>query len=219
VRIIAATNRNLEEMIKNGEFREDLFYRLNVLPILLPPLRERKDDIPPLVNYFMDKFNNVHGKKITGVSDQTQELFQKYNWPGNIRELENVIERAFVMEGSDQITPSSLPDNILESGGLKLSSIPAEAPAAPSTTANPFSGEVSTSGDSIAEKYVVADEEGKFDFQTTKEKFERDFIVNALKSYGGRINKTALHANIPKKTLLRKIEKYGINTDEFKTEV
>src|SRR6202453_4431751 len=90
VRIVAATNRNLEEAIKKGEFREDLFYRLNVLPIQLPPLRERKNDIEVLSKYFIDKFNQQHSKKITGLSGEGMAVLKAHSWPGNIRELENV---------------------------------------------------------------------------------------------------------------------------------
>ena len=96
VRIIAATNRNLEEEIKNGKFREDLFYRLNVFPITMPPLRQRKEDIPLLVNHFVAKFNIKIGKKIENVSTDTLNTLQEYHWPGNVRELESVIERAVI---------------------------------------------------------------------------------------------------------------------------
>lgn len=96
VRIIAASNRNLEEEIKSGRFREDLFYRLNVFPITIPPLRHRKEDIPLLVNHFVAKFNKKTGKKIDAVSKETLNALQEYNWPGNVRELESVIERAVI---------------------------------------------------------------------------------------------------------------------------
>jgi DNA-binding NtrC family response regulator len=96
VRIIAATNRNLEEEIRNGKFREDLFYRLNVFPITMPQLRQRKDDIPLLVNHFVVKFNKKIGKKIETVSKDTLNSLQEYHWPGNVRELESVIERAVI---------------------------------------------------------------------------------------------------------------------------
>ncbi len=96
VRIIAATNRNLEEEIKNGRFREDLFYRLNVFPITMPPLRERKEDIPLLVQHFVAKFNKKIGRNITTVSKGTVNILQEYHWPGNVRELESVIERAII---------------------------------------------------------------------------------------------------------------------------
>src|SRR5690606_36134333 len=91
-RIIAATNRNLEKMIEEGSFREDLFYRLNVMPIFLPPLRERVDDIPELVESFIKKFDRHHKRSIKTISNQALETLKNYPWPGNIRELENVIE-------------------------------------------------------------------------------------------------------------------------------
>ena len=97
VRIIAATNRNLAEEVKNGRFREDLFFRLNVSPIPMPPLRQRKDDIPLLVNHFVAKFNKKIGKKIETVSKDTLNALQEYHWPGNVRELESVIERAVII--------------------------------------------------------------------------------------------------------------------------
>jgi PAS domain S-box-containing protein len=97
VRIIAATNRNLKDEIRNGKFREDLYYRLNVFPVTMPPLRQRKEDIPLLVNHFVSKFNNKIGKKIETVSTNTLSLLQDYYWPGNVRELESVIERAVII--------------------------------------------------------------------------------------------------------------------------
>jgi len=97
VRIIAATNRDLQEEVKSGKFREDLFYRLNVFPITMPPLRQRKDDIPLLVNHFIAKFNNKIGKKIESVSKDTLKSLQGHNWPGNVRELESAIERAVII--------------------------------------------------------------------------------------------------------------------------
>ncbi len=96
VRIIAATNRNLEEAISSGRFREDLYYRLNVFPITLPPVRQRKEDIPLLVNYFVAKFNTKIGRKIDSLTKETLKTLQEYHWPGNVRELENVIERAVI---------------------------------------------------------------------------------------------------------------------------
>jgi DNA-binding NtrC family response regulator len=97
VRIIAATNRNLSEGIANGTFREDLFYRLNVFPILMPPLRQRREDIPLLINHFVNKFNHKIGRKITTVTKDTLSTLQEYSWPGNVRELESIIERAVII--------------------------------------------------------------------------------------------------------------------------
>ena len=103
VRIIAATNRNLAEEVKNGKFREDLFYRLNVFPITLPPLRQRKEDIPLLVNHFVAKFNTKIGKRIETVSKDTLNALQEYHWPGNVRELESIIERAVIISNGNAL--------------------------------------------------------------------------------------------------------------------
>ena len=94
VRIIAATNRNLEELMQSGQFRDDLYYRLNVIPLLIPPLRERKEDIPILTHAFIKKLSYKMNKKVTGISDEAMQRLMNYDWPGNIRELSNVIERA-----------------------------------------------------------------------------------------------------------------------------
>jgi DNA-binding NtrC family response regulator len=104
VRVVAATNRHLQTAIAEGKFREDLFYRLNVFPIEVPALRDRKDDIPLLVEYFVDRYANKAGKKIIGISKRTMELLQSYSWPGNIRELQNVIERSVIISDSENLT-------------------------------------------------------------------------------------------------------------------
>lgn len=115
-RVIAATNRNLEKMIEEGLFREDLFYRLNVMPIFLPPLRERLDDMEELVTYFIRKFNRKLNRQLRGVQPDAMALLKAYRWPGNIRELENVIERAFIMENGVMVSERSLPDTVKEAG-------------------------------------------------------------------------------------------------------
>ncbi len=104
VRVVAATNRNLEDAIAEGKFREDLFYRLNVFPIEVPPLRDRKDDIPLLVQYFVDRYASKAGKRITAISRKSMELLQSYAWPGNIRELQNVIERSVIVSDSENLS-------------------------------------------------------------------------------------------------------------------
>ena len=111
-RIIASTHRNLEKMIADGEFREDLFYRLNIMPIFLPSLADRRDDIEDLANHFITKFNRELGRNISGVSPLVLKALKNYRWPGNIRELENVMQRSMIMENSDQIQISSLPEEI-----------------------------------------------------------------------------------------------------------
>lgn len=185
-RIVAATNRNLEKMIQDGDFREDLFYRLNVMPIFLPPLRERTDDIPALVQTFIRKFSSRQpDSPITGISPDALQILASYRWPGNIRELENAVERAFIVENSNYIRAESLPEQIRNRATV------ISAPAR------------------------VGTHDGVLDYEVFKEKSEKDFIVSALKANRGKINQTVAHANIPKNTLLRKIRKYGINVKEF----
>ena len=109
VRVIAATNRNLWQMVQEGRFRDDLYYRLNVIPISLPPLRERKDDLPVLIEHFMEKFRRLTGKHIVDISDQAYDLLMAYDYPGNVRELENILEHAFARTRGNVITENKLP--------------------------------------------------------------------------------------------------------------
>ena len=112
VRVVAATNKNLEEMIKTGAFRADLYYRLNVITLDLPSLRERKEDIATLAGHFLKKYAEENKRPIYGISREALNLLDRYEWPGNVRELENVIERAVLLEASKEITPESLPENV-----------------------------------------------------------------------------------------------------------
>ena len=123
VRLITATNRDLEEEVKKGRFREDLFYRLNVVSVRMPALRERREDIPLLASYFAAKFSQRSNRPVLGVSPQTRTCLMNYDWPGNVRELENAIERAVVLGSSDMILPEDLPEALLEkaeSGGASM---------------------------------------------------------------------------------------------------
>ena len=123
VRVIAATNKNLHKLIEEGKFREDLYYRLNVIPIELPPLRERKEDIPLLINHFINKYNFTNKKNIKGMTLKAMEMLERYIWRGNIRELENVIERAVTLETNDNIQADSLSDEIRNYRGEHLKTI------------------------------------------------------------------------------------------------
>ena len=113
IRVIAATNKDLKRAIKEGTFREDLYYRLNVVPITVPPLRERKEDIPLLVNHFLERFNREFRKSVGGLSDEVMEVFTGYHWPGNIRELENLMERLVVLSTVEMIPLSMIPPDML----------------------------------------------------------------------------------------------------------
>ncbi len=112
VRFIAATNQNVRRIISDGRFREDLYYRLNVMEIFIPPLRERRDDIEPLSNYFLQKHLPKSNKKMKGISKEAMDILMHYSFPGNVRELENIVERAIILERSTLITPESLPQSI-----------------------------------------------------------------------------------------------------------
>lgn len=247
VRVIAATNRPLEQMIVDGRFREDLYYRLNVVPIYLPALAERKNDLENLVNGFIKKFNLAHSKRITNIAPDAMAVFKRYSWPGNIRELENVIEHCFILETSNTLSLNSIPENVLTAVGVQLGSgiseplagsVDASLGLGAKSLAGASAEAVSVDGDDLDDSGVLAGElngedielddsnEGAgaasvsiggdtLDFNKHKEAFEREFIVKALKTFKGRINQTALHANIPKKTLLRKIEKYGIVARDY----
>ncbi len=118
VRVLAATNRDLGDSIRNGNFREDLFYRINVIPIALPPLRQRKEDIPLLVDHFIAKFSTQMGVPQKRISADAMRLIEKYHWPGNVRELENVIERMIALEPSEVLTTKSLPEHVLLGGAI-----------------------------------------------------------------------------------------------------
>jgi DNA-binding NtrC family response regulator len=187
-RVVAATNQNLEKLIEQAQFREDFFYRLNVMPIFMPPLRERQEDIEALVQHFVNKYAKKLNRSISGTTPETLEILKRYRWPGNIRELENVIERAFIIETGQLISPSSLPDVVIKEAQLK-----------------PMSR--SESG-----------YKGPLDYDLFKEAAEKEFIERALSLNEGKINKTVAYANIPKNTLLRKIRKYNINVQSFMRE-
>lgn len=202
VRVVAATNAPLEDMIDKGGFRSDLFYRLNVMPIILPPLRERVEDIESLVEFMINKFNEEHSRNIAGISKAGLACLQKYNWPGNIRELENVIEHAFIMETGDWLEIGSLPDVVrceFPAGALELSD--EQVGHVDSAIVAPWEGQ--------------PDGEDSLNYPELKAQFEKEFIIKALKTFNGRVNKTAAHTKMTKVTLLRKLEKYGINPREY----
>jgi DNA-binding NtrC family response regulator len=123
-RLIAATNKNLEAMVSKGMFREDLYYRLNVMPVVLPPLKDRENDSLLLAEYFIAKFNKAYRKKVKHISGQAQALLVNYQWPGNVRELRNVIERVMIVNDIDEILPGHLPEEILLNLGGKSLQIP-----------------------------------------------------------------------------------------------
>ena len=202
VRIISATNRPLEKMMQEGKFRSDLYYRLNVMPITLQPLRERLEDVADLAGFMIEKFNRLHERQIRSLRPESLLALQKFDWPGNIRELENVIEHAFIIEGSDEIHIDSLPPHI-----QNQSSDPGESNL-----------EVVSSlrlQDELRTIEHLMSEANSLKYPELKEQFEIEFIKRALKAFNGRINQTAEQTQMTKVTLLRKLEKYNINPKEF----
>jgi DNA-binding NtrC family response regulator len=117
VRVVAATNRNLEDEVKAGRFRQDLFYRLNVLPIVLPPLRQHLEDLPALVAFYIDTFNREFRKSVKGATPATVKALQTYGWPGNIRELRNAVERAMLLASGDWLEPADFPLTVPAAAG------------------------------------------------------------------------------------------------------
>jgi len=182
VRIIAATNRDLRQAIANGSFREDFYYRLNVFSLQVSPLRERTDDIPALVEHFLERFNRESGKSVTIVDDAVMDLFLRYPWPGNVRELENVMERAVVLAESDRITMMDIPQEMLHRQD--------DAESAAAAERRP------------------GNEAGTLVERT--DQLESELIYNALERFRWNKTKTADHLGLKRTTLQYKIKKYGL---------
>ncbi len=181
LRIIAASNVDLTKAVKNKTFREDLYYRLNVIPLKLPPLRERRDDIPMLVNYFISKYNEgrQENAQIQGIEPEAMSLLEKYAWPGNVRELENVIERAVVLETEDKIQVASLPD------------------------------EISGSPESPDDLMPVMDNQ-PMDLEKTLDQIEKRMLRGALEQTNGIINKAAKQLNLSFRSMRYRIQKHKL---------
>lgn len=180
VRVIAATNINLEDAVEQGKFREDLFYRLNVIPILVPPLRDRKSDIPLLLTHFIDIFNKNKGKGLQGMTQETMECLTQYPWPGNIRELENLVERMSILKGQGLLTPDDLP--------IKYRSLK----------------------QSTQEIGVIDIPEDGMDFNSAVDAYENALIIRALEKTGWNRNQAAALLRLNRTTLVEKIKKKGL---------
>ncbi len=186
VRVVAASNKNLEEEIKRGGFREDLYYRLNVVPLEAPPLRARREDIPLLVRHFLREFSNEYGQKAKTIEDAALDLFVQYAWPGNVRELRNFIERLIIMTPGPTITRHEVPP-------------PVNRIAAEQATENGRQATVPQP-----------------DYATLKDAraaFEREFIILKLKEHGGNVSKTADAIGVERSNLHRKIKALGIEAE------
>jgi two-component system, NtrC family, response regulator AtoC len=222
-RFIVATHRNLEKMIQSGSFREDLFYRINVLPLFIPPLRERREDLPRLIHHFLQKFKKQHqGSPVNTITEEALKTMMEYSWPGNMRELENILERAFILESQQSISLENLPDFLTKTVSQKnpkdLSSLSPSSPSSPLSLLSQINKETHNSHENSSQRpsqtssKINTKAEILLDYDSFKEQSEKDFIINALNANQGRINQTVANAGIPKNTLLRKMRKYGIQS-------
>ena len=215
VRLISATHRNLIELVRTGKFREDLFYRLNVFPIMVPPLRNRLDDVPALAKHLLAKIGKAEGKRLD-LDQSTLDLFMRYDWPGNIRQLENAIFRAVVLAADDgTLFPQDFahiasqlvkPLNHLQTarfGGLAVTPPPIQMPEAPADAFEPIPATATAQPDAK----IVWNEQG--DIRTLAEIEER-IIRLAIEKYNGRMSEVARRLEIGRSTLYRKLKDYQI---------
>jgi transcriptional regulator with GAF, ATPase, and Fis domain len=190
VRIVAATNGDLDRMQREGGFRPDLFYRLNVFPIAIPPLRERREDLPRLVSHLLRRLNALYGKQIEGLDATVERAFRSYAWPGNVRELENVVERAHILESERRITARHVPGEIVDAART-------DSPVA----AIPL-GMTGTLASVRSEAISAA---------------ERRYLLQLLAVHHGRIDSSARAAGITPRQLRKLLRKHEIRKGDFKT--
>ncbi|MEK7776477.1 MAG: sigma-54 dependent transcriptional regulator, partial [Planctomycetota bacterium] len=184
VRIIAATNQDLLQRVQDKEFREDLYYRLNVINITVPPLRERKEDIPLLVKHFIEKYNKKENKQIKGVSPEIEKEFYHYNWPGNVRELENVIERAITLTNEDTITADVVLPQVKKEGDTGT-----------------------TETELFAQPYKEAR-------RKSLDAFNIKYITNVLNKTSGNVTNAAKESEIERQYLQRMLKRYNIKSKD-----
>ncbi len=217
VRIISATNRDMIEMVREGAFREDLFYRLNVFPIMVPPLRRRAADIGPLVNHFITRFAAEEGRKVRGITPEALDMLRAYAWPGNVRQLENTVFRAIVLAEGDVLTVDDFPQIASLVEGYEASvpeaPRPAAEPALPSGREAVIGADipqVASSGavsDGVALGISAVTEGGHI---RRLEDVEADMIRLALQRYRGQMSEVARKLGIGRSTLYRKIRSLGL---------
>ena len=217
-RLISATNRDIIQLVRDGKFREDLYYRLNVFPIWVPPLRERLDDVPELARYFMARFAAEEGKRVSTISDDAMRLIVSYPWPGNVRQLENAVFRAVVLSDTSELTVAEFPQIAAHVTGFE-----AHVPAAPAPAAKGplFTGPALLGAEDIVPQTMdVRDDNGESalgiaavnqggDIRPLDE-IEADMIRLALGRYRGHMTEVAKRLKIGRSTLYRKMQEYGL---------
>jgi two-component system response regulator AtoC len=189
VRLIAATNRDLKTSIADGNFREDLYYRLNVVHVHLPPLRDRPSDIPLLIEHFVQQFNDKLDRAVTGFAPKALRALVQYEWPGNIRELENVVERCMIFAEDGEVGAQHLPAEVHDSGG--------------NGPTNRVAGIATTPGETGLKEAI----------REATSKLEREFIARALEQTGGNVTHTARLLKISRKSLQNKMKELGLRDD------
>jgi DNA-binding NtrC family response regulator len=198
VRIVSATNRDPAQQVKDGAFREDLFYRLNVFPIEAPSLRDRREDIAPLVDHFIARFNAEEGKRIAGCAPETLALLQGFDWPGNVRQLENAVFRAIVLADAPFLQPHDFP----AVSGI-AAPMPDTQPLYAATAASAQADNASQADQPIR----ILDDRGHL---RTLEDIERDLIQHAIEVYAGHMSEIARRLGIGRSTLYRKVREQGL---------
>jgi DNA-binding NtrC family response regulator len=211
VRVISATNRNLEEEVRKGSFREDLFYRLNVFPIEVPSLRDRREDIPALINHFIAKYNAEENRDVSGVRHEVMDVLVAQDWPGNVRQLENAVFRAVVLCEGAWLSADDFPFLTAE---FDLAGVRAGPPAAEPDD-DPFD-DLSDEGDAAGEIVTMRcddpisllDRDGHL---RSLYEIERDLIAMAIEKYNGQMSEVARRLGIGRSTLYRKVQEQGID--------
>jgi DNA-binding NtrC family response regulator len=193
VRVIAASNRDLEKAVRDGQFRQDLYYRLAIIAIFIPPLRDRKEDILPLVDFFIDHYNRRFKKSIRGITDETRRLIFSHNWPGNVRELKNTIERGMILEDEPFLRPVYLPFSVGESGGRTVFE----------RTSPADGGQMLPSGRTLPRLYIP---EGG----TSLEEVEHAMVELAMRQANGNQTHAAKLLDISRDALRYKLKKFGL---------
>ena len=193
VRVIAASNRDLEKAVRDGQFRQDLYYRLAIIAIFIPPLRDRKEDILPLVDFFIDRYNRRFKKSIRGITDETRRLIFSHNWPGNVRELKNTIERGMILEEEPFLRPVYLPFSVGESGGRTVFE----------RTSPADGGQVLPNGRMLPRLYIP---EGG----TSLEEVEHSMVELAMRQANGNQTHAAKLLDISRDALRYKLKKFGL---------
>src|SRR6266536_897279 len=194
VRVVAASNRDLEKAVREGDFRQDLYYRLAIIAIFIPPLRERKEDILPLVAFFIDRYTQRFRKSVRGINDETRRLLMQHAWPGNVRELKNSIERAMILEDEPFLLPLYLPFSVSEAQAVFTASEP---------TAAHDNGQVLPNGRSLPRLYIP---EGG----TSLEEVERAMVELAMKQANSNQTHAARLLDISRDALRYKLKKFGL---------